>query len=112
LGTITLMKCVPLAPSEWPTDVHTLLAAVGGGDERAPLARPGEDDIARLVAHQQRAHHARWHAGHIDHATLSETWFAPQTSLSLRTATATGSTPTGTEAFGTSPAGVTLGISS
>ena len=43
--------------------VGALLAAVGGGDEGALARVPGEDDVARLVADQQRARHARA-AGH------------------------------------------------
>src|SRR3989344_1283944 len=44
--------------------------------------------------------------------TLSERWLTTQTSLALRTATATGSRPTGTRAASCSPAGVTLKTSS
>jgi hypothetical protein len=39
--------------------VGRVLAAVGAGDERPALAGAGEDDVARLVADQQRAHDAR-----------------------------------------------------
>ena len=45
-----------------------VLAAVRGGDEGTIAARPGEDDVARLVAHQQRAHHARRVGGDVDDA--------------------------------------------
>src|SRR6185369_8399853 len=38
--------------------VRHVLAAVGGGDEGALFLRPGEDDVARLVADEQGAHHA------------------------------------------------------
>ena len=44
--------------------------------------------------------------------TLSDTWFTTQTSAALRTATATGSTPTGTEASNTRAAPLTLTMSS
>jgi hypothetical protein len=36
---------------------RAVLAAVRGRDERAPLLRTGEDDVAGLVSHQERAHH-------------------------------------------------------
>src|SRR4029453_17561423 len=38
--------------------IGALLAAVRGGDERSVAARAGEDDVARLVADQQRTHDA------------------------------------------------------
>ena len=44
--------------------------------------------------------------------TLSERWFTTQTSLLFRAATATGSMPTGTRPWKTTPAGVMLNISS
>ena len=39
--------------------VVAVLTAVGGGDEGAALVGTGEDDIARLVADEQRPHDAR-----------------------------------------------------
>jgi hypothetical protein len=46
--------------------VRAVLTAVRRGDEGA-AGGPGEDDVARLVADEQRAHHAR-HALQADHA--------------------------------------------
>ena len=48
--------------------MRALLAAVRGGDEGAVAAGAGEDDVARLVADEQRAHDARRVAGDVDDA--------------------------------------------
>ncbi len=45
-----------------------MLSAMGGRDERAVAARAREDDVARLVADQQRARHARRRRREVDDA--------------------------------------------
>jgi hypothetical protein len=49
---------------------RNILAAVRGGDEGAPAARPGEDDVARLVADEQGARDVAGRGGVVerDHA--------------------------------------------
>jgi len=42
-----------------PTEVGQALSPVGGGDERTASIRPGKDDVAWLIAHEERPDHAR-----------------------------------------------------
>ena len=89
----------------------TVLAAMGGGDEGAVAAGAGEDDVARLVADEQRAHDARRRQPPTSTMlTLSERWLTTQTSLFVRAATATGSRPTGTEPVWVRPPAATVKI--
>ena len=78
-----------------------VLAAVGGGDEGAVVVRPGEHDVARLVADQQGAHDAgsRQVADVDDADAVGEMVDHPDFGGGAQ-ATATGSRPTGTDAAG------------
>jgi antitoxin (DNA-binding transcriptional repressor) of toxin-antitoxin stability system len=69
-GTLAEVSSGLPAPGVTPTseDVAALLAAVRGGDERAIAAGAREHDVARLVAHEQRARDARGGRGQIDDA--------------------------------------------
>ena len=76
----------------WPRRAVVMKARLPAG--------AGEDDVARLVADQQRAGDARRAALTSTMLTLSERWLTTQTSLLVRAATATGSMPTSTEPRG------------
>ena len=94
-------------------DDRHVLPAARRGDEGAAAARAGEDDVARLVADQQRADDARrGRRSTSTTLTLSERWLTTHTSPSVRAATATGSSPTGTEPVWVSPPASTSKISS
>jgi hypothetical protein len=72
-----------------------VLPAMRGGDEGAVVARAGKDEVARLVADEQRPDDAP--AARVVTSTmltLSERWFTTQTSVFERAATASGSSPT------------------
>ena len=79
--------------------VRRVLAAVGGRDERAALARAREDDVARLVADEQRVDARAGCRGSSTWTMLTESdrWLTTHTSPFDRTATASGSRPVTTE---------------